>query len=86
MNKHVKAYLLPQRVLCILIAAVALFEFGDARFLLLGFLVVAFFFFDEPVEHGGCYRELGWGTHVAWSVLFCFCYCSFERREWHSLL
>jgi hypothetical protein len=51
MNKYVKAYLLPQRVLCILIAAVALFEFGDACFLLLGFLVVAFLFFDEPVEH-----------------------------------
>lgn len=51
MNKHVKAYLLSQRVLCILIVAVALFKFGDAGFLLLGFLVVALFFFDEAVEH-----------------------------------
>jgi hypothetical protein len=50
MNRHAKAYLLSQRVLCILIVAAALFEFGDAGFLLLGFLVVAFLFFDEPVE------------------------------------
>ena len=56
--------MLSQNELGILIVGIlASFELRDLDILLLEFLVVALFFFDETVEHRGGDCELGRGGH-----------------------
>ena len=62
-------YLLSQNELGILVVGIlASFELSDLDILLLEFLVVALFFFDEAVEHRGGDCELRWGGHFGFDL------------------